>query len=290
MFGGFPVFLTRLRLSSWCGNFKYRGHEAKCCIWEWRNLGSNFSSAIIKLIKILCYILQQTVPSEPGCRVGLMWVLSGRQAANGSQPQLLLSVSQGAREHPEAQVIPQTDSIRTSAGGTGARSPHDYVCPPLRTSGCRIKAGGVSVKVCLCGWNEEGERSPVWYEVGKSTKWAPGEVWPAEAAGGKEPIRVLRGARGVVKPERWLWLCLLTLVSLWRGPILIPLLLLPLPFWNSYLATLVGSMLFRVVSGGTVNLTLPFDCVTMLYEYHTVTSISLPLLMRTWKSFPLSST
>ena len=194
MFGGFPVFLTRLRLSSWCGNFKYRGHEAKCCIWEWRNLGSNFSSAIIKLIKILCYILQQTVPSEPGCRVGLMWVLSGRQAANGSQPQLLLSVSQGAREHPEAQVIPQTDSIRTSAGGTRARSPHDYVCPPLRTSGCRIKAGGVSVKVCLCGWNEEGERSPVWYEVGKSTKWAPGEVWPAEAAGGEEPIRVLRGA------------------------------------------------------------------------------------------------
>lgn len=56
IFGGFLIFLVTLWLSNWYENFKckYLGHEAKWCIWKSGNIESNFSSATIKLIKILC--------------------------------------------------------------------------------------------------------------------------------------------------------------------------------------------------------------------------------------------
>lgn len=131
IFGGFLIFPVTHWLSSWYENCKYLGHEAKWCIWESGNLESNFSSAIIKLIRILYYILPQIVPSEPGCRVGLVWVFFGRQETSSSRTWLLISTSWGAYKLPNAQVTPQTNSIRPSVGGTIASSPGDYNVWPL---------------------------------------------------------------------------------------------------------------------------------------------------------------
>lgn len=164
-------------------------------------------SAIIELIKIL-YILLQIVPPELG-RVG-----RGEFSLAGRKP-IVLSLhcaSVAPEEFTDIRVLGlHATSIEPGPVQVRRRQVHQVIA--MTPASARWD----SVRKALRGRNEKGEHSPAWRWGGKSAKWEHGGVSPTESAGGEGPIRVQHWEQGIVKLQRLLRLCLLTLVSFSRG-------------------------------------------------------------------------
>lgn len=164
-------------------------------------------SAIIELIKIL-YILLQIVPPELG-RVG-----RGEFSLAGRKP-IVLSLrcaSVAPEEFTDIRVLVlHATSIEPGPVQVRPRQVHQVIAMTPAS------ALWDSVRKALRGRNEKGEHSPAWCWGGESAKWEHGGVSPTESAGGEGPIRVQHWDQGIVRLQRLLRLCLLTLVSFSRG-------------------------------------------------------------------------
>lgn len=170
--GGF-CFPVTLWPSNWQEKFKCKhlGQEANGAYGSQRTW--SLISAIIKLIKILC-ILPQIVPSEPGWRVELVWVLPGRQETNGSQHWLHMTISQGLSTSQCAGLV--ILPVKPHSAGGSARGGDYSVWSKCKNLGLGEDHKALCV---LRRWRWRWEHIP-WHALEGDQLSRDGDAWPVE--------------------------------------------------------------------------------------------------------------